>query len=696
MKVLLIEDNINREVRRKIPGISSSSRKSALIRLHRLVNNQFEVLAEKVYRTGNLKRIAPKGGKASIALELIDGFQPHTTNTVIVAGPVYGCNKIFLEGVLDRNLDLAVEIRPSTNVRALDLKPRNSNKEPLLIEASELLQNAEWKSTWLPVPGKNGRIKYHVASLGSVALSSWRRGHLFAAQTGGIPGVHPGTVLAVTSLLGLTLRQLLKIVGWTRWIRPLVRKQERDLQDADNASCQSCRETSQSTAFLNIRTNISIAKQQDQSSVWKDASSCLPKPSFRGRVAGSTTFLNVAELFAGAGGMGLGFLLAGRGKKRYRLVHSAEVHPIYVETLKQNHKRFVRRRRAPNTDYIPDKTEPVDLTEKRSLAKVESIIREAGGVDVLVGGPPCQGFSNANRNSWHPNNPHNQMVGIFLKYVKRLQPSIFLMENVQGIAWTLKKGKSRSKPTVAKDFLRRAETAGYLVFPKMLDAVWYGVPQYRTRFFVLGIHRDLGYEIEDFGEWGPFPHPTHGPGAPLAYTTVRDAIGDLPPVPNGHRLQETPYIEPSSKIFKRKPYLRTMRIRAPKNVILDHVTSRHADYVIKRYHQIPPGGNWRDIVNMLTNYSEVSRTHSNIYRRLNWDEPSITIGHYRKSMIVHPQQHRGLSLREASRLQSFPDWFHFAGATDSGNGGLNHKQQQLANAVCPLVTKALAEFILNL
>ena len=96
------------------------------------------------------------------------------------------------------------------------------------------------------------------------------------------------------------------------------------------------------------------------------------------------------------------------------------------------------------------------------------------------------------------------------------------------------------------------------------------------------------------------------------------------------------------------------------------------------------------------NYSSIQRTHSNIYRRLVWDEPAITIGHYRKSMIVHPDQNRGLSVREAARLQSFPDWYRFAGALNGKQGGLMHKQQQLANAVCPLVTKAVAEFVLRI
>src|SRR5262249_14083532 len=101
------------------------------------------------------------------------------------------------------------------------------------------------------------------------------------------------------------------------------------------------------------------------------------------------------------------------------------------------------------------------------------------------------------------------------------------------------------------------------------------------------------------------------------------------------------------------------------DIIYDHVTSRHADYVIDRYRRIPQGGNWENIRDHLTNYTDVSRTHSNIYRRLRWNEPSITIGQYRKSMLVHPSQHRGLSLREAARLQSFPDWFRF-----SGTGGI--------------------------
>lgn len=402
----------------------------------------------------------------------------------------------------------------------------------------------------------------------------------------------------------------------------------------------------------------------------------------------------MVELFAGAGGMGLGFLLSGGKTSGYRVGFSAEVHPIYAATLRSNHSSLARIRKSRAA--VPEEIQPIDLRAKRSLDVIQESMRSFGDTHVLIGGPPCQGFSNANRNSWHGANPHNELVDVFLRFIRHLKPRVFLMENVQGILWTHKNGQSKGELTVANSVAARMERAGYLVFPKLLDAVWYGVPQYRTRVFLLGIHRDLGYQRGDFGKWGPYPLPSHGPGTPNKYTTFQDAARDLPPIGNGHTLPEMPYGEPSEPKLARNPYLEFLRANAERNVISDHVTSRHADYVLDRYKQIPPGGNWEDITDSLTNYSDVQRTHSNIYRRLLWDEPSITIGHYRKSMLVHPSQNRGLSLREAARLQSFPDWFHFVGTENGDAGGLMHQQQQLANAVCPLVTKSIAEFLLSL
>ena len=232
------------------------------------------------------------------------------------------------------------------------------------------------------------------------------------------------------------------------------------------------------------------------------------------------------------------------------------------------------------------------------------------------------------------------------------------------------------------------------IYTAVLDAVWYGVPQHRNRFFLLAIRNDLGYRPDTFGDWGPFPAPTHGPGMKRPYVTVRDAIQDLPRIRNGESRIKQRYLasRPDADSF-----LGMMRRLAPEDFIEGHVVTNQADYVIERYKRVPPGGNWRAIRHMLTNYSRIENTHSNIYRRLLWDSPAVTIGHYRKSMLIHPSQNRGLSLREACRLQSLPDWFTFHGSPPGASSdSLDGKQQQLANAVSFALTASVARYLLKL
>ena len=155
----------------------------------------------------------------------------------------------------------------------------------------------------------------------------------------------------------------------------------------------------------------------------------------------------------------------------------------------------------------------------------------------------------------------------------------------------------------------RLKAAGYALFPKLLDAAWYGVPQHRTRYFLMGLHRDLGYGAEDFGDQGPYPHPSHGTcQQPLV--TVKEAIRDLPRITNGHFVERSPYDEPSSENLKRNAFLRYVREGCDEDTVFDHVTSRHADYVIERYRRIRQGENWENIREMLGNYADASRTHS--------------------------------------------------------------------------------------
>ncbi|MBI4502888.1 MAG: DNA (cytosine-5-)-methyltransferase [Gemmatimonadetes bacterium] len=659
--------------------------------MHRISATACKLLAETTYHPGALKRRAKNRGKASIALELLDTLRRRWHDSVVVAGPSYGCNARFLAGLGKRNLDFAVEVRPSTQLS----RAGNGVAHRSRAAASDFLDKSKWTKIDLFQPGATGPMPYKAATLADIQLPGDRNGRLFAAQTGGIPGIHRGTIFGISSDLNAKIRDLLRVVGWARWIRPRTRKQERRLLTAEAVPDDFKTRTERTSVA--VRSNITVARQQDNRAIWREEQPSRPSTGFRRVLASSSPVLNVVELFAGAGGMGLGFLLAERGRRRYRIIFSGEVNPIYVETLRMNHDVFSVQRRSDRSNCVPEHVEPIDLRTDEALSRARRAARLSDGVHILIGGPPCQGFSNANRNSWHYANPHNRLIGVFLQYVDKLRPPVFLLENVQGMLWTPRGGRSSAPVTVVDHLARRITAAGYELFPKLLDSVWYGVPQYRSRFFLLGLRRDLGYRADDFGEWGPFPLPTHGPGCSRPFVTVRDAIRDLPAVRNGARAEEQQYCEPDAADLRANPFLRLMRGSAlGSGVVFDHVTSCHADYVIERYRRIPQGGNWRDIAETLTNYAQVERTHSNIYRRLTWTDPSITIGHYRKSMLVHPSQHRGLSLREASRLQSFPDWFRFAGSSSGRNGGLVHKQQQLANAVCPLVTMALANFILDL
>lgn len=687
--ILVVEDNAARSQRRSLAGVTRpGTAPRVVVRVHRVGKKGPRVLVERAYRTGTRRA---GGRRVALALTMIDQARETRRNPfLVVAGATYGSNQLFLAGLIERGLDFATEIRPSTRVLPLDVG--QSRRRRKAVVARTLLGQATWKHLDISVPGATGAVEYYAADLGEVRLGRTLTGHLIAAQTGGIPGVHRGTVFVLTPSGKKSLKQVVQTVGWARWIRPAVRRQERQEFRPTRDPSPNAEGAPAEPSSIPVRSNIVLSRRQDESTPWEQLR-LSPKPKDSRGVFASLKRVNVVELFAGAGGMGLGFLMAGTGRARYRMAFSGEANPIYAETLRLNHEMLRRIRRE--RDLTANDSGPIDLRTPEALRNIKARAKKQGGTHLLIGGPPCQGFSNANRNSWHGGNPNNGLVNVFLRYVESLRPLMFLMENVQGILWTPQAGKS-SSASVVGHLARRFGAMGYVVFPKLLDAVWYGVPQHRSRFFLLGIRSNLGYNAGDFGSWGPFPLPSHGPGTGRAYVTVRDAIGDLPSVRNGESREMAAYRAPDPALRNRNKFLRLMRSGAPKGVISDHITSHHAAYVIERYREIPPGKNWEAISDKLTNYTAVERTHSNIYRRLTWKEPSITIGHYRKSMLVHPHQNRGLSLREASRLQSFPDWFRFSGSTNGNGGGLVHKQQQLANAVCPLVTKAIAEFLLGL
>ncbi len=672
-EILLLEDNSGASERRHQVGVSRQIVHSTItIRVHRISGTSSQLAASRTYKVGTLS--GERNGRIQLAMRLLDRAKPKK-GCVVAAGTSYGSAATFLRALSNIGLSFVVQVRPSTLLDVLGTKAKLST-------AGELLAGGQWEAVTLPLLDGT-KVDYVAAKLADVDLTIGPA-KLFAARVGGVEGAQRSTIIGLSSF-DASISELVQIIGYTRWIRPISRRQDRAARGVAGRA-----EPEGNAATLRARANITSARQQDDRA--REGNMYVLGYSPRGVLQSCGSTLNVAELFAGAGGMGLGFLLATGGEGRYRLVYSGEVNPIYVQTLRTNHEALPGVVGGAGEALIPEYTEAADLRREETLASVKEVGCQKGGIHVLIGGPPCQGFSMANRNSWHGRNPHNRLVDVFFKYVEELRPKVFLMENVQGILWTPKGGRPVSVVDVIE---RRMRAAGYIVFPKLLDAVWYGVPQHRTRFFLMGLHRDLGYRSDSFGEWGPFPVPTHG-GESSPWVTTREALADLPRIGNGASVEDLAYIDPSPAALKQNPFLNYIRDGAERGLVFDHVTSRHAEYVIDRYRKIPPGGNWESIREELSNYADVSRTHSNIYRRLRWDEPSITIGHYRKSMLVHPSQHRGLSLREAARLQSFPDWFHFAGTVSGRDGGIVHKQQQLANAVCPLVTKAVAEFILHL
>lgn len=659
----------------------SKTRSAATLRLYRLNGDILSSVHELVLDKSNTRvdQVMSLLGRAN------------ANNGVLVcshrtASAVQLAARLEAEAV---HLHYVLEIQAS---RRLDFARAREGER--CISPRERAKKASWQPVLLSRPA--GDSQCFATNLGKAKLGDTEDLTCFALSIGGIDSYSRGTLAGVTSLdLDDGLKRLAQLLAWTRWIRLAVRKVNRERSGVTSSVGENSNTVrGQPSIDILFRANRRIAEGHDKRAA--EQRSLLPdRPlSLRRSLTQHKKVLNVVELFAGAGGMGLGFLGAhGSGGRGYRITGSAEIHPIYTHTLRQNHA-YMQTAGLIRPGSTPAEYSPMDLCSAQVRERLEAMARTGGDVDVLIGGPPCQGFSSANRNSWSSSNPNNRLVDAFLDCVGQLSPKVLLMENVQGILWT-PRDENDSDLSVAAHVLERLGAMGYQVFPKLLDAVWYGAPQNRNRFFLLGIHSDLGYQAEEFGEWGPFPKPTHGPGTGRAFVTVRDAISDLPKIGNGDEIDERPYMTDAA-MLSRNAFLQEMRAGAPASVIWDHVTSRHADYVIERYRAIPQGKNWQAARELMTNYADVERTHSNIYRRLAWSEPAITIGHYRKSMLIHPSQHRGLSLREAARLQSFPDWFRFAGSAAGGRGGLMHKQQQLANAVCPLVTKAVAEFILDL
>ncbi len=373
------------------------------------------------------------------------------------------------------------------------------------------------------------------------------------------------------------------------------------------------------------------------------------------------------DLFCGAGGITEGFKELG-----YRCVYANDVMPEAIETFQLNHPDAW----ADNRDI--ESVDPNAVRRKLKLAK--------GQVDVLVGGPPCQGFS-INAPERFLCDPRNKLFKDYVRFLEAFEPKTFLFENVPGLL-SLGDGK------VIRQILNQFERLGYFVTMKILFAAHYGVPQERWRLIILG-SKDRAVDP---------PLPTHFAtgranfrgGRTLIYHTepsekskllpavnVGDAIGDLPRLKLGEGAETVSYT-----VSAASSYARQMRNAA--GVTFNHFAGKLSKQNIERMKHIKPGGSWRDIPHdLLPKGMQKARKsdHTKRYGRLRYDGMAGTVltkcdPHW--GAVFLPDQDRALTVREAARFQSFPDTYKFLGSRVS-------QYEQVGNAVPVLMARAIAQ-----
>ena len=521
---------------------------------------------------------------------------------------------------------------------------------------------------------------------------------------------------------------------------------------------------------------------------------------------------SVVDLFAGAGGLSLGFMQT----KKYDIKVAFENNPDMQATYRANH---------PNVEVLGDVCK----------ANYKDIKKRFGSIDVVIGGPPCQGFSNANRQKNHAISQNNMLVKQYLRAILELQPKAFVMENVSMLRsevhrFYMEKGdentikrcgipvketslhlldrqflfkdaikliqdekeiakylwpdkeycglnviyKSSKNPVKMKETLDKHKTKliqisdiklknksndhisietrkafravksyyegaitegeivsniepaimiqrmlskakeiidnniivdsystenglsvqirsfavfdylkgilaspinNYVIKSDVLCAADYGAPQKRMRFVVVGIKKSLtnNYEFPK----GKFNHKN--------YRTVKDAIGDLETIIPVYNLEEDKKGIPVAQIEGISALAKSLR---NSSILRNHIITKTTETAMERFKVIKQGQNFHSLSDDLkTNtYTDISRTQNTIYLRLKYDAPSGTVVNVRKSMWIHPTLDRAISIREAARLQTFPDSYVFCGSKDK-------QYQQVGNAVPPIMAKEIGQSV---
>jgi len=382
--------------------------------------------------------------------------------------------------------------------------------------------------------------------------------------------------------------------------------------------------------------------------------------------------LTSVDLFCGAGGITEGFRQAG-----FNCLYGNDINSHAVQTFAANHPHAIADNR------------PIDDVDASSLRKQLGLRR--GELTALVGGPPCQGFS-INAPERFTQDPRNSLFKHYLDFLDEFQPKTLLFENVPGML-------SLAEGRIFEQITDQIAQRGYQLSVQILFAAHYGVPQERWRLIIMGsaegnapvppepTHAATGRANFRGGNTMTFKIPPLHRSFLYPVVTVQDALDDLPRLKMGEGAEELEYtMEPHST------YAKVMRKDSDR--VYNHYAARLASQNIERLKHLRPGGSWRDLpIELLPKGMKLARRsdHTKRYGRLKKDGLAGTVmtkcdPHW--GAVFLPDQDRSLTVREAARIQSFPDKYRFLGPRVA-------QYEQVGNAVPVLLAKSIAEALME-
>ena len=361
--------------------------------------------------------------------------------------------------------------------------------------------------------------------------------------------------------------------------------------------------------------------------------------------------MNVIDLFSGCGGLSLGFI-----KDGFRVTKSVEFDPGIANTYQRNH---------PEVEVIVDDIRNID---QQGMFQMQD-------ADVIIGGPPCQGFSMAGARirGGFIDDPRNYLFRHYFNVVSAVKPKVFIMENVKGIT-TMQGGEIFEE--IIRNFSDAQLLGGdfYTIYPRLVRAVSFGIPQKRERMILVGV-KNREVDFDRLWDLAREEIERQCPGY-FDPVTVWDAIGNLPETTGDGQIQRPQPVTPYQRYLSGET-----------DMLYNHTRTNHSAVAVERMERIHNGENFTALE------ETINSVHSGSYGRLCWDEqaPTVTTRFDTPAggRFIHPTKNRTLTPREAARIQSFPDDFVFYGNKTS-------ICKQIGNAVPPKISFFLAKLVRNI